>query len=95
METGRPKQLSLDLDNCDCMLFIFVFIMVVFFFFSYLDQMFFCAEASRHKVPAVKVNRNKALFFPPPPGPALSPCSLHLLSFSLQKQGTRTNEFLI
>lgn len=31
--------------------------------------MFFSAEASRHKVPAVKVNRNKALF-PHPPAPA-------------------------
>lgn len=36
---------------------------------SYLNQMFFSAEASRHKVPAVKVNRNKALF-PHPPAPA-------------------------
>lgn len=36
---------------------------------SYLNQMFSSAEASRHKVPAVKVNRNKALFPPHTPLP--------------------------
>lgn len=33
------------------------------FFPSYLNRMFFSAEASRHKVPGVKVNRNIGFFF--------------------------------
>lgn len=72
------------------------------FFSSYLNQMFFSpAEASRHKVPAVKVNRHKALFFPPhPPAPAsstfpLTPFHPHSFLFFTRKQELCSNKSLI
>lgn len=67
--------------------------------------MFFSSEAPRHKVPAVKVNRNKALFSltrlllpppPPPPSPHFTASPpRHPLHFCPEKQETRSNETLI
>lgn len=54
----RNKQLISDFNNSSGMSFNF--------FPSYLNQMFFSAEASGQKLPAVKVNRNKTLFTQPP-----------------------------
>lgn len=51
-------------------------------------ECFFSAEASRHKVPGVKVNRNTALFSPHPPAPASCAFPINPFICARKKQET-------